>query len=120
MNMMKGIPLCVELLENTVYDNRQGQQVNITNETPLYEELLETKTREEEKGEDDNWDGEGARRKKVAGGRRPLADGRWPGAVGRGPLAGGRWPVDVGWWLLASDGQPVVDRVEGMADGRRG
>jgi hypothetical protein len=48
-----GIPLREELLEGTVYDERQGRQVNIMNETPLDEELLETKSREEEEGEDE-------------------------------------------------------------------
>jgi hypothetical protein len=41
-------------------------------------------------------------------------------AVDRWPLAGGQWPLAGGRWLMAGDGQPVVDRVEGMADGRRG
>jgi hypothetical protein len=56
----------MELMKNTVNDDRQGGQVNIMNETPLDEELLETKSREEEEGEDEEWDGEGARR--MAGG----------------------------------------------------
>ncbi len=30
------------------------------------------------------------------------------------------WPLDNGRWPLASEWQPVVDRSEGMADGRRG
>jgi hypothetical protein len=61
------IPLREELLEDTVYYDRQGERVNIMNETPLDEELLETKSREEEEGEDEEWDEEGARG--IAGGR---------------------------------------------------
>jgi hypothetical protein len=53
--MTTRIPLCVELLKNTVYDDQQGGQVSIMNETPLDEELLETKSREEEEGEDEEW-----------------------------------------------------------------
>jgi hypothetical protein len=56
-----GIPLHEELLEDTVYYDRQGERVNIMNETPLDEDLLETKSKEEEEGEDEEWDGEGAR-----------------------------------------------------------
>ena len=63
-----GIPLREELLEGTVYYDRQGRQVNIMNETPLDEELLETKSREEEEGEDEEWGGEGA---------RGMAGGQW-------------------------------------------
>jgi hypothetical protein len=48
-----GIPLREELLKDTVYYDRQGERVNIMNETPLDEELLETKSREEEEGEDE-------------------------------------------------------------------
>jgi hypothetical protein len=53
--MTTGIPLCEELLKNTVYEDQQGGQVSIMNETPLDEELLETKSREEEEGEDEEW-----------------------------------------------------------------
>ncbi len=63
---MNEIPLREELLKDTVYYDRQGERVNIMNETPLDEELLETKSREEEEGEDEEWEGEGARR--MAGG----------------------------------------------------
>ncbi len=45
----------MELLKNTVYDDQQGGQVNIMNKTPLDEELLETKSRKEEEGEDEEW-----------------------------------------------------------------
>ncbi len=45
----------MELMKNTVYDDRQVGQVNIMNETPLDGELLETKSREEEEGEDEEW-----------------------------------------------------------------
>jgi hypothetical protein len=47
-----GIPLREELLEGTVYYDRQGRQVNIMNETPL----------------DEEWDGEEA---------RGMAGGQW-------------------------------------------
>jgi hypothetical protein len=67
-----GIPLREGLLEDTVYYDRQGRQVNIMNETPLDEELLETKRREEEEGEDEEWDGEEARGK--AGGQWLVTD----------------------------------------------
>jgi hypothetical protein len=40
-------------LKDTVYYDQQGERVNIMNETPLDEELLETKSREEEEGEDE-------------------------------------------------------------------
>ena len=63
-----GIPLREELLKDTVYYDRQGERVNIMNETPLDEELLETKSREEEEGEDEEWDGEEA---------RGMAGGQW-------------------------------------------
>jgi hypothetical protein len=63
-----GIPLREELLEGTVYYDRQGRQVNIMNETPLDEELLETKSREEEEGENEEWDGEEV---------RGMAGGQW-------------------------------------------
>ena len=43
----------MELMKNTVYDDQQGGQMSIMNETPLDEELLETKSREEEEGEDE-------------------------------------------------------------------
>ncbi len=66
------IPLREELLENTVYYDRQGGRVNIMDETPLDEELLETKSREEEEGEDEEWDGEGAR--SMAGGQWLVTD----------------------------------------------
>ena len=46
----------------------QGRQVNIMNETPLDEELLETKSREEEEGENEEWDGEEV---------RGMAGGQW-------------------------------------------
>jgi hypothetical protein len=46
------------------------------NETPLDEEFLETKSREEEEGEDEEWDGEGARRV-AAVGRWPVTDDQW-------------------------------------------
>jgi hypothetical protein len=38
------LPLRGELLEDTVYYDRQGGRINIMNETPLDEELLETKS----------------------------------------------------------------------------
>jgi hypothetical protein len=66
------IPLREELLEDTVCYDRQGERVNIMNETPLDEELLETKSREEEEGEDEEWDGEGAGR--MAGGQWLVTD----------------------------------------------
>jgi hypothetical protein len=45
-----------------------GRTGEYHNETPLDEELLETKSREEEEGEDEEWDGEGV---------RGMAGGQW-------------------------------------------
>ena len=58
----------MELMKNTVYDDQQGGQMSIMNETPLDEELLETKSREEEEGENEEWDGEEV---------RGMAGGQW-------------------------------------------
>ena len=91
----------MELMKNTVYDDQQGGQMSIMNETPLDEELLETKSREKEEGEDEE-----RREKEHLRGKWLLAGGRWLAVDGRWSMG---WQLAGGVNLMIPPGTAVRD-----------